>query len=207
MEFSEKLFLYQKIFTNGEMCLPIGEIYQVAELSIVAGGVISPHIQRCDEITYVISGKAKICSDSTIEEVTAGKIHYTKKGCEHTIIADNSGKLHYMCVGFIPNIENEVYSDFIKNTKDMGGFVVDDNGDVRKILELAMDEIYIMDTNSPAMMNMYLSQILIFFNRILIGGKEKEKKQPLQCNLRICSRTKLTDLLTVLNQERNLHRI
>lgn len=177
MNVSEKIFLYQRLFPNGEMTLPIGSIYQIAELSVVAGGEILLHTQKCDEVTYIISGKGKIFSNDDEIEVTAGKVHYVKEGCQHSIIADKNSRLRYMCVGFVPNTENEVYARFSQNTKKIDSFVLDDTENIRTIIELIINEAYTMDARSFTMVNMFLSQVLILLERILFGENEKEKKQ------------------------------
>ena len=51
MEISDRLFVYDKTYTDEELLLPMGRLYQTAELSLAAGGVIPEHIQVCDEIT------------------------------------------------------------------------------------------------------------------------------------------------------------
>lgn len=177
MSVSEKIFLYQRLFPNGEMTLPIGSVYQIAELSVIAGGEILLHTQNCDEVTYIISGKGKIFSNGDETEVTAGKVHYVKKGCQHSVVADKNSRLRYMCVGFVPNKENEVYAKFSKNTKKIDSFVLDDTENIRTIMELIINEAYTMDARSFTMVNMFLSQVLILLERIFFGENEKKKKE------------------------------
>lgn len=57
---SSKLFAFDNLFFEKHLYLPTGILFQVSELSVIRGGEILEHIQTCDEITYVISGKAKM---------------------------------------------------------------------------------------------------------------------------------------------------
>lgn len=57
---SSKLFAFDNLFFDKQLRLPVGVLLQVSELSVIRSGEILEHIQTCDEITYVISGKAKM---------------------------------------------------------------------------------------------------------------------------------------------------
>lgn len=81
MQITSKLFAYDNLFFNKQLCVPAGKLFQVSELSVVRSGEITTHIQECDELTYAVSGKAKIYSGTRCEEMLGGQVHYIKKAC------------------------------------------------------------------------------------------------------------------------------
>ena len=66
MKYSNTLFWYEKNLKRGEMQTPAADILQVAELAVAVGSEITEHIQNCDEITYVVSGKATVWSGNIL---------------------------------------------------------------------------------------------------------------------------------------------
>ena len=107
MEITNKLFSYDRRFSKGQMRTPSAEILQIAELSLIRGGEITAHSQNCDEITYAISGKAVMYSEGIAEEISAGQIHYIRKGEKHRIVADSDKNFRYMCIGYTPSEKNK----------------------------------------------------------------------------------------------------
>ena len=174
MKISSKLFSYDKMFAKGQLSLPSGDIFQIAELSLIKNGEIPEHVQYCDEITYVISGKAAIYYGDECFELTNGQIHYAKQGPMHRIVADSEQNFHYYCIGFIPNTEETSTKVFFQAIEHLQDFVVEDEGNIRTLFNLLMNEFYIRDTESNVMIQCYFCQMLILLYRIL-NGKSKEK--------------------------------
>jgi len=87
VKISSKLFSFDKIFAQGQLHTESAEIRQIAELAVMKGGEIREHIQYCDELTYAVSGTATIYSGDTCHEMTAGEIHFIRKGQYHKIVA------------------------------------------------------------------------------------------------------------------------
>ncbi len=50
MEFSSKVFSYDHLLFGTKMLVTAGELFQVAELSLIRNGEIAEHLQCCDEI-------------------------------------------------------------------------------------------------------------------------------------------------------------
>ena len=98
---SNRLFAFDNVFINEPLSVPSGKIYQITELSLIRGGVIEEHIQHCDEITYVVSGRATVYSGDTTFELTKGQVHFIKKGQYHKIIASENENFHFYCIGFL----------------------------------------------------------------------------------------------------------
>ena len=174
MDISEKLFSYEKMFIKGQVSLPSGDILQVAELSLVKNGEISEHIQFCDEITYVVSGKATVYYDNECYELTKGQIHYIKQGPQHRIVASPEYNFHYYCIGFVPHPDYESTEIFFHAISKMRSFIVDDEGNIHSLFNLLMNEFYIRDDESNTMIQCYFCQMLILLYRIL-NGKSKKK--------------------------------
>ncbi len=174
MKITSKLFSYDHMFQQGQMQIPAGDILQIAELSVIRSGEIAEHIQHCDEITYAVSGKATIYSGDTSFEMTAGQVHFIRKGQYHKIVADENQNFHYYCIGFLLNPAYTDIDMFVNAVKHLDYFLVLDEGNVKTLFDLLMNEFYIRDTESNIMIHHYFCQMLIFLYRIL-NGKSKEK--------------------------------
>lgn len=167
MDFADRLFAFENIFQNGQMKIDIGEIYQASELSVIRGGEIVLHSQQCDEITYAISGSADFVSGDERLTVKAGQIHFIKQGCLHKIEASQNENFRYICIGYIPNMNNSAVSAFYDAIMSKEYFVINDNGMVKNHAEYTIREFYNYDNHSDEMINYYLSQIFITLARIL----------------------------------------
>lgn len=171
MPFSDRNFIFEKVYKEG-LHLPAGRVFQIAELSVVRGGEVPEHRQRCDEITYVISGSAKMESNGTEACLSAGQIHYVGKDCLHRIIADDTENFRYICIGFIAE-ETEELSAFLELARQKKTFVLNDDSTVKKLTELIVDEFYSWDDKSNRMVSRYLAQILVTLHRLLEGKVTK----------------------------------
>ena len=114
MEFSSRVFLYDYLVSNDKIIIPAGELFQVSELSLIRSGEIAEHVQQCDEITYAVSGSAKVYSDDFAEQMTGGQIHFVKKGMRHKIVADEDTNFRYICIGFNGDLCCEDIKAFFK---------------------------------------------------------------------------------------------
>lgn len=173
MSVTSKLFSYDRIFPWGQMVTPSAEIRQIAELSVIKGGEIREHIQNCDEITLAVSGKAQIFSGENVYEMTAGQIHFIRTGEYHKIVADPEENFRYCCIGYLPG-EDDGIRAFLDAVKDKEDFLVEDQGGIQTIMNRLIEEFYIRDEESNAMIHFYFCQMLILLYRIL-SGKSKEK--------------------------------
>lgn len=170
MEFSSRSFSYDILLSDNSLVVPSGEIFQISELSLIRGGEIAEHVQYCDEITYVISGNAKFYIDDECKDIGAGQINYIKKGLKHKIIAENDANFRYICIGFTADCKSDDISSFFEMRQNADYFIKDDNGTIRKLAELFLNEFYIKDEQNTKMINLYLSQILISVARIYNGN-------------------------------------
>lgn len=174
---SNKLFSYDNVFSAGQMLLPVGEIRQISELSLIPGGTIVEHVQICDEITYVISGKAQIWSGDECMEMSAGQIHYIKNGVRHKITASSDSSFHYICIGLNLNEDYIHTSSFLQEVRELDYFFAVDDGRIRKLSELMIHEFYMQDSQSNSMVNAYLIEILVILYRIMRGTAPGDRKK------------------------------
>lgn len=174
MKDTGKLFFYEKDMGKGELQIPAGEILQVAELAIVRESEINGHTQPCDELTYAISGKATVYSGDKVYQMSAGQIHYVKKGVYHRIVADAGENFRYCCIGFLPRKECEEISSFLDTVGTREDFFVTDEGNIKTLFPLLIDEFHIRDEESDAMIHFYFCQMLIQLHRMLCG-KSRDK--------------------------------
>lgn len=119
MEFSSRAFAYDALLSNKRFKVPAGELCQVSQISVIRSGEIEEHIQYCDEITYAISGRAKMYSEDKCEEIREGQIHYIKSGLYHKIVADDDLSFSYICIGFVPDLTNDEIKTFSDMRKDV----------------------------------------------------------------------------------------
>lgn len=171
-EIDSKLYVFESLFLDKQLSLPVGEIFQIAELSVVMGGEIPEHTQICDEITYAISGKAKIYSDDGCVSLCGGQLHYIKKGKAHKIVAEPDSNFRYICVGFNPDAENEMLTAYIAEMKNKNSCVINDDGNIRILCELLINETYKKDSQSNNMISLCLMQILIQIYRLSSNEKK-----------------------------------
>jgi AraC-like DNA-binding protein/mannose-6-phosphate isomerase-like protein (cupin superfamily) len=176
MKISSKLFSFEKVFDQGQLHTESAEIRQIAELAVMKGGEIKEHIQFCDELTYAVSGTATIYSGDTCREMTAGEVHFIRKGEYHKIVAGTGQSFRYFCIGFQPNPACDSVDIFLRTIQDAPYFFVTDEGNIKKLFEMLLDEFYIRDEESNLMIHFYFSQMLIQLHRILTG-KSREKLQ------------------------------
>lgn len=159
-----KRYCFGKSFSEG-LSVPKAKIYQVEELSLMRGSTMPKHLQRCDEITYVISGKAKIYSDNHCDEIAAGQIHYIKSGCTHEIEVMPDEDFRYICIGYMSE-NNEVLKDFYDFVRYKKHFIIQGNLTVNSLCALLVDEYYCWDAHSETMIGYFLSMILVAIYRL-----------------------------------------
>jgi len=166
------LFSFENMFHDFELHLDVGDLFQVAEVSLEKGSEFFEHKQLCDEITYAVSGEARIYSDNDCELLSAGQIHYIRKGVSHRIVVEPENNFRYVCVGFLPNTENADVAAFIRSSGEKNHFVISDNGYVKRLSELMVREFYNCDEQTADMVDRFIAQILIVMTRILNNKSE-----------------------------------
>jgi AraC-like DNA-binding protein/quercetin dioxygenase-like cupin family protein len=156
------LFDYINWFDEGELILSGINIYQIAEAALAEGAEIVSHIQFCDEITYIISGKGTVSSNGIENEVSAGDIHIISKGENHRILANLDSSLRYICVGYTFSEENADKENLIITTPA----VVKDNGKIRVQLDMMINELYSDLELRNNMLDALFKSVLILIRRL-----------------------------------------
>lgn len=195
---TNQLFSFTNNFAEGQLILPFGEVRQVAELSILRGTSIDTHIQRCDEITYAISGTATFLSGEEAATLSPGQIHYIRKGVGHTITADPGGNFRYLCIGFIPDETYPPITPLLPRLHSFSHFITEDDGRIKTLSELLINEFYDWDSHSSTMVNACLVQLLTTLLRLMEGRKLDPSRQKLQ---RTASQFALYHILRYVDRE------
>lgn len=170
MEFSGKVFSYDHLLMENKIELPSGKLFQVSELSLIRNGEMAEHVQYCDEITYAVSGSAMMFSDDKCEEIKSGQIHYIREGMKHRIVASPDSNFRYICLGFSPAGSCRDIASYFLLRKQKKSMIKDDDGSIRRLTELLLNEFYRDDGQSEVMINAYLIQILVSVFRIYEGS-------------------------------------
>lgn len=177
-----KLYQFDRFFIDG-LDVPVGKIYQIAELSLVRGGTMLEHIQLCDEITYVLSGRAKVISDDKCEDISTGQVHFIKKGSLHKFEVYSDEDFRYICVGYTTDKKDKLMADFDKITERKKHFITDDDSTIKRLSSLIVDESYDWDEYSEIMISQYLSQIIVNLSRILSGKSKRIMDKNNECSM------------------------
>ena len=170
MPATNHLFSYNHDTNKIKLSLPEADIIQISEVSIMRGTEIESHHQLCDEITYAISGSATVYSNNTAYEVSSGQIHFIKKGVLHRIVANDNENFRFVCIGYHPKPKYPQLSHIFKELSEQDSFVVTDNGNVRILSEMLINESYMQGENSGIMINAYITQILTEMLRAFHGN-------------------------------------
>lgn len=198
MGITNHLFSFNNLFAKGQLILPVGEIRQVTELSIIRGTSVDEHLQHCDEISFAISGKATFISGEESAELSAGQIHYIQSGVKHTIIADPESNFRYLCIGFHPEPAYPPIAALLPLLRHQTHFILEDDGRVKPLTQLLINEFYDWDIHSPEMVNSYLVQLLTTLVRILQGNTLDPTRQKMH---RTASNFAIYHILHYIDQE------
>ncbi|MDY5230560.1 MAG: helix-turn-helix domain-containing protein [Eubacteriales bacterium] len=194
MGFSSRTFAYDALLCNKKFKVPAGELCQVSQITVIRGGEIEEHIQYCDEITYAISGRAKMHSGDRCEEIREGQIHYIKSGMYHKIIADDDMSFSYICIGFIPDPLNAEIRAFLDLRDDTETFIKNDDGNVRNLVLMFLNEFYIQDEQSGIMTESFFKLILNAVARIYRENRSyKDKKSTSTSNYAVYNAIRYID--------------
>lgn len=147
---------------------------QISELSLIKSGEIGEHIQHCDEITYVVSGKATVYSGDKTFELSTGQVHYIKEGQRHKIVADENSNFHYFCIGLTLKEDFAELDAFRNAVADLTMFVTEDTGRIRSLFGQLLNESYFQDEESNNMIHFYFCQLLILLYRAKQGSANEK---------------------------------
>lgn len=144
------------------------DLFQVGELACEGNFEIDNHLQICHEITYIISGKGYVTTDSKTLNAAAGDVFLTRKGQMHSIKADKQSEMSYYYLAFDFNVDSEEKPYSL--IKDL--FLSNDAIRERDCLEInipfskLISEMYYLSDFSVEMANSYIEQILMLVYRL-----------------------------------------
>jgi len=167
MNIDNRLFNFENVFENFELHLGIGDIFQVAEVALEKGREYFDHKQLCDEITYVVSGKAEIFSGEDCALLSPGQIHFIRKDVNHRIVATPEENFRYICIAFLPNLSHPSVAAFYEAVANRTHIEINDHGYAKRLAELTVREFYNWDEYSMEMIDHFIAQILISMTRTL----------------------------------------
>ena len=76
------------------------KIWQISEYSIEPDREIVEHVQYCNEITYIISGKGTFYNGDEQVTLQQGDIHVIGKDISHRIVPEERSNLRFANIGF-----------------------------------------------------------------------------------------------------------
>lgn len=197
MENSNKRFEFNKLYLKELYEIGVGKIFQVSELSLAAGGEIDEHVQICDEITYVVSGSATFYINGEAVVLKHGQICYLRKNSTHKIEVGMNRDFRYLCIGIVLNEQNEYTKSFISGMKNMNWFVKNDTGNMRIILEMFINEFYMPDRRTDAIINLYASIVFLMLTRML----EENSNEKHQNTVTVYAQHMIYNILRYIDRE------
>ncbi len=91
---------FNNLFFNAPIeCGPV-LLYQAGDCFATDDFEVSDHYQRCDEISYIVSGKAQFWLNDKCYNVTAGDLFFCPKGSLHKICSDKEDPLRYYYLAY-----------------------------------------------------------------------------------------------------------
>ncbi len=160
---TDSKFHYDKSFFFSP--IPCGQflLYQLGELSGNENTLIKPHIQICDEITFVYSGKGIISENGTDYEISAGRCFISGLNEIHSIKSDKKDPLHFYFIGF--TTENKEISAAIESLKKNRSAFLFAEGE--KYVKSIIEESWAANAYCNAMIGTFIAQFIFSAARLL----------------------------------------
>lgn len=144
--------------------LPCGDylLYQVGEMFCKDDAIITPHIQTCFEVTFVVDGKGEIFA-SKGEKISTGDCFFSIIDEKHAINSEKENPLRFHFLGFtpLPATLGEKYVSIIeKHIEDKEKRVIS-LPHIHEDLDNILSEIKEIDFLSRESVSLSISKILI----------------------------------------------
>lgn len=142
-------------------------LYQIGELCCECGYQIEPHLQLCNEISYIVSGEGWFGTDGAEIRVGEGDIYINSKGHVHSIRADNNSPLRYfyMAFEFNEDARDEVFGPVKNLFSNIVNPLVKDKNDIMDPFTKVMNELYSKTEFSNIMIENFTKMIIILTHR------------------------------------------
>ena len=169
---NNKNFEFMKYFFNQPFKIGGYVVYQVGETKLEKQGLIHSHVQICNEITCVLSGRGTFSVNGNKHKISQGDIHLVSKGDIHEIKTDSSDGIHFAYLGF----DFEDYDDVIHNLKSFYDRcpknVVADKGEISTFFRMLIKEWYEEPENHLMVISSILNCLLTYVKRLFEDGNE-----------------------------------
>lgn len=145
------------------------KIWQISEYSIEPNREIVEHVQYCNEITYIISGKGTFYNGDEQVTLQQGDIHVIGKGISHRIVPEERSNLRFANIGFefADNIDESLL-DIRRLFEETPYMTLRDNGDVRILMTMLVNEMQAKKEHCHMMVECYLKLILTDVYRMAV---------------------------------------
>lgn len=145
------------------------KIWQISEYSIEPNREIVEHVQYCNEITYIISGKGTFYNGDEQVTLQQGDIHVIGKGISHRIVPEERSNLRFANIGFefADNIDESLL-DIRRIFEETPYMTLRDNGDVRILMTMLVNEMQAKKEHCHMMVECYLKLILTDVYRMAV---------------------------------------
>lgn len=143
------------------------KVWQISEYNIEPNREIEEHIQFCHEITYIISGKGTFLSGEDSTVLQQGDIHVIAKGVKHRIIPEERSNLRFANIGFEFSDKLQESMEPIRKLYEQNEyFLLRDNGEIRILMTMLINEIQSQGVYSHALVECYIKLILMHVYRM-----------------------------------------
>lgn len=153
-------------------------LYQIGELCCECGFQVEPHLQVCNEISYIVSGDGWFGTDGKETRVNEGDIYINAKGHVHSIKANDNAPLRYfyMAFEFNEDAQDEIFAPVKRLFSNIENPSTKDKSDIMVPFTKIMDELYSKTEFSNMMIESFAKLIIILTHR---SFRQDEKLTPL----------------------------
>lgn len=88
------------------------KLYQVGDCFTKTGFCVNEHPQKCDEISYVVSGEAEFWLNDTCYKLKAGDLFFCPKGSVHKIVSTVENPVRYYYIGYTMRKDSANYEQW-----------------------------------------------------------------------------------------------
>ena len=88
------------------------KLYQVGDCFTKTGFCVNEHKQRCDEISYIVSGEAEFWLDEKCYKLKAGDLFFCPKGSVHKIVSTEENPVRYYYIGYTMRKDSANYEEW-----------------------------------------------------------------------------------------------
>lgn len=164
-----RLFEFENTYFYDPKEFGFVDVFQIGELSLVSGYEMVRHCQICHEISFVVSGEGTFYTDDEPLVLRAGEIHFVPRSHYHQIKVLSGQNLRFAYLGFNFNEKANTpeLQDLERTLADGGCYHVMDNGNIRLMIYMLINEMYGRPAYSNIMGEAYINQIIVQLYRLL----------------------------------------